>query len=259
MSPFRSSAGPSDAADADAELLADDVREARLAEAGRPDEQHVVERLRARAGCLERDVELLLDPLLPDEVVEVVAAAASARARPPRAGEPERGTARSCRLQRLAHSLLGRGLGIGAGERAFRLDGASSRARRARRARRGRARPRARPARARASPSARGRRARRSSSPLRGWRGSARCRRARSSAAAPPASSRRRSAARPSARLRTPTAAARRARARPARRTPYSWSTSSRTCEIRVERDLAPVLRLAARAVRDAQEIARRR
>ena len=38
---------PGDAADADAELLADDVREARLAEARRPDEQDVVERLLA--------------------------------------------------------------------------------------------------------------------------------------------------------------------------------------------------------------------
>ena len=48
--------GPGDAADADAELLADDVREARLAEPGRPDEQDVVERLVARARRLERDV-----------------------------------------------------------------------------------------------------------------------------------------------------------------------------------------------------------
>ena len=63
-------AGPGDAADADAELLTDDVREARLAEAGRADEQHVVERLLARARCLKRDLELLLDALLADELVE---------------------------------------------------------------------------------------------------------------------------------------------------------------------------------------------
>ena len=47
--------GPCDRADADAELLADDVREARLAEARRPDEQHVVERLAARLRRGERD------------------------------------------------------------------------------------------------------------------------------------------------------------------------------------------------------------
>ncbi len=65
---------PGDAADADAELLADDVREARLAQPGRPDEQHVVECLLARARSLERDVELLLEPFLPDEVVETARA-----------------------------------------------------------------------------------------------------------------------------------------------------------------------------------------
>ena len=61
---------PGDRADADAELLADDVREARLAEARRPGEQHVVERLAARLRGVERDLELLLDALLPDELVE---------------------------------------------------------------------------------------------------------------------------------------------------------------------------------------------
>ena len=70
MSPLRSSAGPATRADADAELLAHDVREARLAEARRADEQHVVERLAARLRGAERDPELLLDVLLPDEVVE---------------------------------------------------------------------------------------------------------------------------------------------------------------------------------------------
>ena len=42
--------GAGDGADADAELLADDVGEARLAEARRADEQDVVERLAARAA-----------------------------------------------------------------------------------------------------------------------------------------------------------------------------------------------------------------
>ena len=43
--------GAGDRADADAELLPDDVGQARLAEPGRPDEQDVVERL---AACLRR-------------------------------------------------------------------------------------------------------------------------------------------------------------------------------------------------------------
>ena len=70
MSPLRSSAGPGDRADADAELLADDGRQRRLAEAGRADQQDVVERVTPALRRLERDLELLLRPLLPDEVVE---------------------------------------------------------------------------------------------------------------------------------------------------------------------------------------------
>ncbi len=66
----RSSDGPATVRMPTAELLADDVREARLAEARRPDEQHVVERLAARLRRGERDPELLLDALLADEVVE---------------------------------------------------------------------------------------------------------------------------------------------------------------------------------------------
>jgi hypothetical protein len=60
-----------DRADADAELLSDDLRQRRLAEPGRADEQDVVERLPARLGRRERDRELLLDALLPDELVEL--------------------------------------------------------------------------------------------------------------------------------------------------------------------------------------------
>ena len=59
-----------DRANADAELLADDVREAGLAEARRTGEQHVVERLAARLRRGERDLELFLHTLLADEVVE---------------------------------------------------------------------------------------------------------------------------------------------------------------------------------------------
>ena len=59
-----------DRPDAGAELLPDDVGEARLAEAGRPDEQDVVERLTARGGRLEGDRQLLLRSLLADELTE---------------------------------------------------------------------------------------------------------------------------------------------------------------------------------------------
>ena len=70
MSPLRSSAGPATVRRPTPELLADDLRERRLAEPGRADEEHVVERLAARLRRVERDPELLLDPLLADEVVE---------------------------------------------------------------------------------------------------------------------------------------------------------------------------------------------
>ena len=62
---------PRDGAQPDAELLADDRRERRLAEPGRPHEEDVVERLTTAARGLERDLELLLCPLLADELVEL--------------------------------------------------------------------------------------------------------------------------------------------------------------------------------------------
>ncbi len=61
---------PRHRADPDVELLADDRRERRLPEAGRPDEQDVIERLAAALRCLESDLELLLRAVLPDEVVQ---------------------------------------------------------------------------------------------------------------------------------------------------------------------------------------------
>ena len=77
--------GAGDRADADVELLADDLRERRLAEPGRADEKDVVERLVARLRRRQRDRELLLDALLPDEVVEPARAERASRApRPPR-------------------------------------------------------------------------------------------------------------------------------------------------------------------------------
>ena len=115
---------PGDRADPDAELLADDVREARLAEPGRADEQDVVERLAPRLRRVERDRELLLHPLLADEVVEP--------ARPQRAvelvlvlaQEPARGTCarHAAFLSASAHALLGRQLGIDPGERALGVE-----------------------------------------------------------------------------------------------------------------------------------------
>ena len=62
--------GPGDRAQPDAELLAHDLRERRLAEARRADEQDVVERLAARLRRREGDRELLLDALLADELGE---------------------------------------------------------------------------------------------------------------------------------------------------------------------------------------------
>ena len=58
--------------EADVELVGDDLRERRLAEPGRPGQQHVVERLAARPRRLDEDRELLLDALLADEVVEAL-------------------------------------------------------------------------------------------------------------------------------------------------------------------------------------------
>ena len=60
-SPLRSSAGPAVCTNGDVELVGDDLGERGLAEAGRAGEQHVVERLAARGGGLDRDRELVLD------------------------------------------------------------------------------------------------------------------------------------------------------------------------------------------------------
>ena len=54
----------------DAELLGQDVRQRGLAEAGRTAEEHVIERLLALRGGLHEHLEVLLDLVLPDEVVE---------------------------------------------------------------------------------------------------------------------------------------------------------------------------------------------
>ena len=54
----------------DAELARDDLRQRRLAEAGRTDEQHVIERLAARFGGLDEDAEILARRFLPGEIGE---------------------------------------------------------------------------------------------------------------------------------------------------------------------------------------------
>jgi hypothetical protein len=62
--------GPRGLPEVDAELVREDVRQRGLAEAGRPEQQHVVERLAALPGGGDEDRELLADLLLPDVFVE---------------------------------------------------------------------------------------------------------------------------------------------------------------------------------------------
>ena len=57
-----------------AHLVADDVRERRLAEAGRPVQQHVIERLAALPGGGNRDLQVLANAILADVVVELARA-----------------------------------------------------------------------------------------------------------------------------------------------------------------------------------------
>ena len=60
---------PGGAAHRHAQLVADDVRQRRLAEAGRAVEQHVIEGLAALARRLDRDQQVLADAILPDVLV----------------------------------------------------------------------------------------------------------------------------------------------------------------------------------------------
>ena len=55
-------------ADGDAHLAGDDAGQRGLAQAGRADQQHVVERLVAGLGRLDEDLQLLLERLLADEI-----------------------------------------------------------------------------------------------------------------------------------------------------------------------------------------------
>ena len=124
--------GPGDGDQPRVHLARDDVRERRLAEPGRPCQQHVVDRLAALLGRRERDRELLAHDLLPDELVElarpqravglVLVAARRGRADEAlllaHAGPPRRSAA-SASLTRCSVRALGareRGLGLGDGE-----------------------------------------------------------------------------------------------------------------------------------------------
>ena len=61
---------PGGRAEIDAEFARDDLRQRRLAEAGRPDEQHMVERLAARLGRFDEHFEVLARRLLAGEIGE---------------------------------------------------------------------------------------------------------------------------------------------------------------------------------------------
>ena len=61
-------------AEIDAELARHDLRQRRLAEAGRADEQHVIERLAARLRRCDEDPEILARRFLPGEIREELGA-----------------------------------------------------------------------------------------------------------------------------------------------------------------------------------------
>ena len=61
-------------AQVDAELGGDDVRQRRLAETRRPEDQHVIERLAARARRADEDLQLRLDRRLADVLREAARA-----------------------------------------------------------------------------------------------------------------------------------------------------------------------------------------
>jgi hypothetical protein len=64
-----------------AELVGDDVRDRRLADAGRADQQHVVERLARSCAGVDHAAQQPADALLADHLVEAVGAQRVRRAR----------------------------------------------------------------------------------------------------------------------------------------------------------------------------------
>ena len=124
---FFSSAGPATVRRPTPSSARDDLGEGRLSEPGRPGEQHVVERLAPCFRRVERDPELLLDALLPDEVVEPARAAASARSPRPRGRAPTPRRSRSLSSLGIrsanAAARVGRGkLGIDVRQPLLRLE-----------------------------------------------------------------------------------------------------------------------------------------
>ena len=59
-------------ADFGTHLIGHDCSQSGLSESRRTDEKHVVERLAPVAGCLDEDTEVILDLLLPLEVLEIL-------------------------------------------------------------------------------------------------------------------------------------------------------------------------------------------
>src|SRR5690606_20722960 len=62
--------GPGGGAKADAELARDDLRERRLAETRRPEEEDMIERIAPRLGGIYEDAQILPRRALADELVE---------------------------------------------------------------------------------------------------------------------------------------------------------------------------------------------
>ena len=131
MSPLRSSAGPAVWTNGTPELLGDDPREARLAQARRAGQQDVVERVAAGRGGGDRDAELLLAAPPARRSRRAAAGAAWRRARPRRAraasgsgrrracGCHRRAPFRACAIRSsgvLARRAVEQLLGLGGGE-----------------------------------------------------------------------------------------------------------------------------------------------
>jgi hypothetical protein len=68
---------PGGRAEIDAEFARHDLRQRRLAEAGRADEQHMIERVAARLGRLDEHLEIGARRLLAGEIGEACAPTAS--------------------------------------------------------------------------------------------------------------------------------------------------------------------------------------
>ena len=127
MSPLRSSAGPAVWTNGHLELGGEDLRQRRLAQAGRAGEQDVVERLAARPRGLDaRPTAAPAAPSWPTKSSQPCAGAASGRARP-RARRSSGVWMRSPVIARAARSALASSssarLALGRGEQPLGLGG----------------------------------------------------------------------------------------------------------------------------------------